>query len=72
MRNRSRDQLEFPGGKGRKVEADFSGGNVTNDGGVLLLRQADRWLGLMARMAKAVDDPWKQALSDHSQLSKLR
>ena len=72
MTNRSRDQLEFPGCKGRKVEVEFSGGDVTSDGGVLLLRQADRRLGLTARMAKAVDDPRNPALCDHSQLSMLR
>ena len=31
----SRDQLSFPGCRGRNVEAEFSGGDVTSDGGVL-------------------------------------
>ena len=48
----SQDQLEFPGCKGRKVELDFSGGDVTSDGGVLLLRQADRRLGLISQVAR--------------------
>ncbi|MCP4102939.1 MAG: hypothetical protein GY750_16205 [Lentisphaerae bacterium] len=29
-------ELEFPGCKNRKVQANFSGGNITSDGGVLL------------------------------------
>ena len=48
----SRDQLEFPGCKGRKMEAEFSGGDVTGDGGLLLLRKADRRLGLTSQVAR--------------------
>jgi hypothetical protein len=43
--------FEFPDLKRRKVQAEFSGGEITSDGGVLLLRQIDRRLGLL----KAVD-----------------
>jgi len=39
--------LEFPPLKRHKVEAEFSGGDVTSDGGVLLLRNVDRRLGLL-------------------------
>ena len=72
MTNRSREQLDFPGCKGRRVEAEFSGGDVTSDGGVLLLRQADRRLGLTAAAAKLLDDPRRQASCDHDLLSMLR
>ena len=68
----SRDQLEFPGCKGRKVEAEFSGGNVTSDGGILLLRQADRRLGLTASVAALLEDPRRQASCGHSVLSMIR
>jgi hypothetical protein len=34
------------------VEADFSGGVITSNGGVLLLRQADRLSGLTASVAR--------------------
>ncbi len=72
MANRSREQQEFPGVKGRRVEAAFAGGNVTSDGGLLLLRQADRRLGLTAAAAKLLADPRRQASCDHSQLSMIR
>ncbi len=68
----SRDQLEFPGCKGRKVESDFSGGNVTSDGGLLLLRQADRRLGLTSSVARLLADPRRQASCEHTSLSMLR
>ncbi len=72
MTNRSKDQLGFPGCKGRKVEADFSGGNVTSDAGVLLLRQADRRLGLTSAVARLLADPRRQASCEHTSLSMLR
>ncbi|MCH7479676.1 MAG: transposase [SAR324 cluster bacterium] len=68
----SRDQLEFPGCRGRKVEAEFSGGDVTSDGGVLLLRQADRRLGLTSSVARLLNDPRRQASCEHTSLSMLR
>ena len=72
MTNRSREPLGFPRVKGRRVEADFSGGNVTSDGGVLLLRQADRYLGLTAAAASMFNDPRRQASCGHSLLSMIR
>ena len=72
MTNRNRDQLGFPGCKGRKVEADFSGGNVTSDAGVLLVRQADRHLGLTASVAPLLTDSRRQASCEHTVLSMLR
>ena len=45
-------QLKFSCCQGRKVQADFNGGNVSSDGGVLLLREVDRKLNLLTRAAK--------------------
>ena len=72
MTNRNREPLSFPGCKGRKVEADFSGGNVTSDGGVLLVREADRRLGLTASIARLLSDPRRRASCEHTVLSMLR
>lgn len=49
--------IEFPRVNRRLVEANFTGGDITTDGGVLLLRQADRLLGLSDAMARALSDP---------------
>lgn len=38
-------QLSFSRSKGRAVEASFSGGELTSNGGVLRLRQTGRRLG---------------------------
>ena len=65
-------QLEFPGFKRRKIQASFSGGHVTSDGGSLLLRQVDRRLGLLRQASQVLDDPRRQASCEHSLLSMLR
>jgi len=41
----------------RVIEADFSGGDLSSDGGLLLLRQVDRHLGLTRAAAAALPDP---------------
>ncbi len=49
-------QLDF-GRVGRRViEADFSGGDLSSDGGLLLLRQVDRRIGLTRAAAAALPD----------------
>src|ERR1017187_2971703 len=50
----------------RKVVADFSGGTLSSDGGVLLLRQADASLGLTHRLAQCFQDGRAQVYVDHS------
>jgi hypothetical protein len=41
----------------RVIEADFSGGDLSSDGGMLLLRQVDEHLGLSRAAAAAIPDP---------------
>ena len=41
----------------RVIEADFSGGDLSSDGRVLLLRQVDEYLGLSRAAAAAIPDP---------------
>ena len=40
----------------RRVEASFTAGQVSTDGGALLLRQADRKIGLLKRVASCFID----------------
>ena len=49
-------QLEFQGIGGRRVQAEFNGGHITSDAGVLLLREVDERLGICERftLEKAV------------------
>lgn len=72
MTNCTPAKLKFPPCHRRRVEAEFSGGEVTSDGGVLLLRQVDRRLGLTAAVDRALIDPRDPERLTHSQLSLLR
>jgi len=62
----------FPAVKKRLVAASFAGGDVTSDGGLPLLRQLDRRLGLTKAMAHVLPDPRDPALIEHSPHSLLR
>ena len=46
--------------------ARFDGGTISSDGGALLLRQTDKRLNLMARLAQCFLDGRNQALVEHS------
>ena len=50
----------------RQVQADFSGGTLSSDGGVLLLRQVDINLGLTQALAQCFEDQRQQVFVDHS------
>jgi hypothetical protein len=58
--------LLFPDLGRRQVVADFSGGYLSTDGGVLLLRSLDRSLGLSARLALAFTDLRDARYCDHA------
>ena len=64
--------FEFPAVKKRLVQAACDGGDVTSEGGILLLRQVDRKLGLSKALAKALPDPRDAARTEHSVLTLLR
>lgn len=49
----------------RRVEADFSGGHLSSDGGLLLLRQIDNALGLSAKLASCFSDDRNQIFVEH-------
>ena len=55
----------------RRVEADFSAGCLTTDAGALLLREADRRLGLLGALDAAIPDPRHPDLILHTQRSLL-
>jgi hypothetical protein len=64
--------FEFPGLGRRKIEANFAGGQVSSDGGVMLLRQVDRWLGFTKRLDRILPERRNPLLIQHSQESLLR
>ncbi len=72
MTNCTQTSFEFPALKGRQAEANFKGGDITSDGGVLLLRQVDKRLGLSEAVAGILADPRRQASCVHDGLSILK
>ena len=66
------DQIEF-GRLGRRVvEANFRGGAISSDGGLLLLREVDRRLGLLDAVAGTLPDPRSPLLVKHPTEQLLR
>ena len=60
------NQLNFGSLKGRKVIADFTGGKITSDAGIVLLAELDRKLKITSRFAKCFQDHRDSAYTDYS------
>lgn len=72
MTNCTQESFDFPACQRRKVEAAFCGGEVSSDGGILLLRQVDRRLRLTEAIAKALGDTRRLASCLHDVRSLLK
>src|ERR1700732_1471525 len=48
--------FDLPSIRRKKLTVDFDGGNQSSDAGLLLLRQAERKLGVCRRLAEAMPD----------------
>jgi Transposase DDE domain group 1 len=59
------EQLSFHPVAGHTIRADFEGGALSSDFGVLLLRGIDRQIGLTARLAAAIHDTRHPSSIDH-------
>ena len=60
------DKIDFGRFGRRVIEADFSGGDLSSEGGVLLLRRMDQRLGLTAAAAAALGDDRQAGKVRHS------
>ena len=65
MSDCSPKQLCFPPIAGQTIRADFAGGALSSDFGVLLLRGIDRQIGLTERLAAAMRDKRHQSYIAH-------
>ena len=66
------EKIDF-GRLGRRVvEGRFDGASMTSDGGVMLLGQADRKLGLLDAAARCIPDPRNPLLVKHAVRDMLR
>jgi hypothetical protein len=52
--------------EGKHVKVAFDGGRMSSDGGVLVLREAERQIGVVARLAACLRDGRDPARIDHS------
>jgi hypothetical protein len=68
----TQESFNFPDVKKRTVEVNFQGGDITSDGGVMLLRQVDKRIGLSKAVAQALEDIRRQASCKHDSLALLR
>jgi hypothetical protein len=72
MRKIQGKQLTFTSTKGRQVEADFTGGQVSSDGGLLLVREVDRKLDLIRHVARRLSDERQGGKVVHANETMLR
>ncbi|NYT64023.1 transposase, partial [Alcaligenaceae bacterium] len=56
MPNRTTETLDFGRMGRRRLEANFEGGDLSSDGGLMLLRQIDAHTGLSRLAAKALTE----------------
>jgi len=68
----NRKSLSFSRLGRQKIIADFDGGRLTSDAGALLLREADRQLGLTASLAGCITDPRDPSKITHDLKTLLR
>ena len=67
------EKLLFPDINRRKVEVNFAGGEITSDGGMLLLRDSRKKLDLLSRVSEYLPDNrslLRIEYSNHDLLSK--
>lgn len=62
----NQERFSFAAHFSRRVEAGFTAGQVSSDGGALLLRQADRRIDLLGRLAGCFSDGRRPELTEHS------
>jgi len=56
MKDCTKQLLIFKGLSNKKIEADFKGGEVSSDGGLLFLRQVENRIGLVSKITDSLRD----------------
>ena len=57
--------IEFSRYKTRKVQANFDGGEITSDAGIILLNRVDKMIGLTKHIASSINDLRCKGKIDH-------
>lgn len=71
MTHRTRNKTTLKRLRNQAVEAQFDGGTLTSDGGLLLLREADQRLKLIERIDRVIPDPRDPRYTVHRQAEML-
>jgi hypothetical protein len=71
MTQRTTKPLAFSSVNRRELVAEFTAGHITSDAGLLLLREADRQIGLVDALDAAIPDPRNPELVLHPQRTLL-
>ena len=72
MTKRYHSAIRFSTVQGRRIEGEFSGGQVTGNGGIQRLSEVDRKIGLTKSVAGRLGDPRREASCGHGVLEMLR
>ncbi len=72
MTQHTQTVLPFARLSGKILQADFEGGTLTSDGGVLFLREIEAHIGVIGRFVGALDDPRDPRYTDFSYEELLR
>lgn len=72
MKKSKGQKLVFSRSNQRQVEADFDGGEVSSDGGLLLMREADRSIGLIDNIAGRMEDHRQEGKVEHAMAGLIR
>jgi len=65
MEQNKRYSFQFASISGKKVTADFSGGDVTSDAGVLVMKETANKIGIIERLVQAIHDERHQSYVKH-------
>ena len=64
--------MQFTSLNQKKVEASFTGGSITSDGGLLLLRELDKKQKIIKQLCKSITDSRHQGYVEHTTEDLLR
>ena len=69
---RSYSKIKFSSSKRKKIEASFSGGDITSNAGLLILREVDKSLKLTEKISKSISDKRNPSYTKHDCKTLLR
>ena len=65
MTQNTKEKMLFKAISHKKIVADFNGGDVSSDAGLLFLREIEKKIGIIDRIASVLNDPRHQGYIEH-------